>query len=262
MRLSLNTATVREQWSLVECVEGCARNGFSGIAPWRQDIEKIGLKKAKKAIADAGLSVTGLCRGGLFAEPDWREHNQRAIEEAHTLGARCLVMLTGGMLAKERSLVGARERSEAALAELLPLARAAQVTLAIEPLHPMYAADRSFINTLEQANDLCDRLGEGMSVAVDAYHVWWDPNLEREIARAGARIVAFHICDWLYETKHMLTDRGMIGDGVIDLRRMHDLVRRAGFNGLSEVEIFSERWWREDPDKVLSLIAARSSWAV
>ncbi len=261
MKLSLNTATLREQWSLVECVEGCARHGFTGIAPWRQDIEKIGLKRAKQVIADAGLLVTGLCRGGLFAESSWRDHNRRAIDEAHSLDARCLVMLTGGMLPEERSLVSARERAEAALADLLPLARAAQVTLAIEPLHPMYAADRSFINTLEQANNLCDRLGEGMGVAVDAYHVWWDPNLEREIARAGPRIVAFHICDWLYQTEHMLMDRGMIGDGVIDLRRMHELVRRAGFDGLCEVEIFSERWWREDPDGVLSLIAARSSWA-
>ncbi len=143
------------------------------------------------------------------------------------------------------------------LAALLPHARQAQVPLALEPLHPMYAADRACVSTLAQANDLCDALGDGIGVAVNAYHVWWDPDLAREIARAGRRIVAYHVNDWLVPTGHLLLDRGMMGDGVIDLPAMRAMVERAGYRGHCEVEILSERWWQRDPDEVLRICIER-----
>ncbi len=134
--------------------------------------------------------------------------------------------------------------------------------LAIEPLHPMYAADRACVNTMEHANDLCDELGPGLGIAVDVYHVWWDPHLEREIERAGgaspSRLLAYHICDWLVPTTDLLTDRGMMGDGVIDLRLLRSWMEAAGFRGCHEVEIFSaNNWWKRDPDEVLATCKAR-----
>jgi len=142
----------------------------------------------------------------------------------------------------------------------LPYARAASVPLAIEPLHPMYAADRACINTLAQANDLCDALGEGVGVAVDVYHLWWDPALEREIARAGRkrRILAYHICDWLVPTRDLLLDRGMMGDGVVDLPRVRSWVEAAGYDGFLEVEIFSrDHWWQRPGEEVLATCIER-----
>jgi sugar phosphate isomerase/epimerase len=203
-------------------------------------------------MASHGLAVTGLCRGGFFTAPDWRDDNRRAIEEAHTLGAQCLVLVVGGLPAGSKDIAGARARVCECLATMLPEARAARVPLAIEPLHPMQAADRACINTLEQALDLCDELGDGIGVAVDVYHVWWDPKLEAQIRRAGKRVLAYHICDWLVPTRDLLNDRGMMGDGVIDLPRIRRWVEATGYAGFQEVEIFSEReWWRRDPDEVL-----------
>jgi sugar phosphate isomerase/epimerase len=145
------------------------------------------------------------------------------------------------------------------IATILPEARKAGVPLAIEPLHPMQAAERACINTLEQALEICEALGEGIGVAVDVYHVWWDPKLESQISRAGkARILAYHICDWLVPTRHLLNDRGMMGDGVIDLPRIRGWVESAGYSGFQEVEIFSELdWWQRDPDEVLRTCKAR-----
>jgi sugar phosphate isomerase/epimerase len=252
-RLSLNTATVRKQWDLAQIIDGCARHGIRGISPWRDKVADMGLQRAAQAIKAHGLSVTGLCRGGFFTAKDWLDDNRRAIEEAHALGAQCLVLVVGGLPEGSKDLRGARDRVQESVALILPEARQAGVPLAIEPLHPMQAAERACINTLEQALDVCDALGDGIGVAVDAYHVWWDPKLEQQIARAGKkRILAYHICDWLVPTRDLLNDRGMMGDGVIDLPRIRGWVEGAGYAGFHEVEIFSELdWWQRDPEEVL-----------
>jgi len=188
------------------------------------------------------------------------DDNRRAIDEAAALGARCLILVCGGLMPLSRDLAAARALVQEGLAALLPHARAAGVPLAIEPLHPMYAAERCCINTLAQANDLCDELGHGIGVAIDVYHLWWDPDLAHEIARAGkaGRILAFHLSDWLVPTTDLLLDRGMMGDGVIDLRGIRGWVEAAGFDGLSEVEIFSERnWWKRPIGEVLDTCLER-----
>ena len=251
--LSLNTATVKQQWSLAQAIEGCARHGIRGIAPWRDKLAEMGLKKAAAAIKANDLTVTGLCRGGFFTARDWLDDNRRAIEEAHALEADCLVLVVGGLPQGSRDLGHARERVQECISKILPEARKANVPLAIEPLHPMQAPDRACVNTLEQALDLCDALGDGIGVAVDVYHVWWDPKLEQQIRRAGKkRILGYHICDWLVPTRDLLNDRGMMGDGVIDLPRIRGLVEGAGYAGFHEVEIFSALdWWRRDADEVL-----------
>ncbi len=251
--LSLNTATVKRQWNLAQAIEGCARHGIRGISPWRDQVAEMGLKQAARAIKAEGLAVTGLCRGGFFTSPDFLRDNLRAIEEAQVLGARCLVLVVGGLLPGSRDLILSREKIKEGIAAVLPEARKAGVPLAIEPLHPMQAADRACVNTLEQALDVCDVLGEGIGVAVDVYHVWWDPKLEAQIRRAGKkRILAYHICDWRVPTRDLLNDRAMMGDGVIDLKLIRSWVEAAGYSGFNEVEIFSELdWWKRDPDEVL-----------
>ena len=252
MDLSLNTATVRKQWNLGQIIEGCARHGIRGISPWRDQVAAMGLKKAASSIKQNGLAVTGLCRGGFFTAKDWPDDNRRAIEEAHELGAQCLVLVVGGLLPSSKNLLKSREAVRDGIAAILPEARKAGVPLAIEPLHPMQAAERACINTLEQALDLCDELGEGLGVACDVYHVWWDPKLEAQIRRAGKRILAHHICDWLVPTRDLLNDRGMMGDGVIDLPLIRSWIQATGYAGFQEVEIFSELdWWTRDPDEVL-----------
>ena len=253
MELSLNTATVRKQWNLAQMIDGCARHGIGGIAPWRDQVAQMGLAKAKQSIKEKNLVVTGLCRGGFFTAKDWRDDNRRAIEEAHELGAQCLVLVVGGLPAGSKDLIGARNQVRDGIAAILPEARAAGVPLAIEPLHPMQAAERACINTLEQALNLCDILGDGLGVAVDVYHVWWDPKLQSQIERAGKqRLLAYHICDWLSPTRDLVSDRGMMGDGVINLPLIRRWIEKAGYAGFQEVEIFSELdWWQRDPDEVL-----------
>lgn len=262
--MSLNTATVREQWTLRQCIEGCVRHGIAGIAPWRDKLAACGVAEAAGLIADHGLTVTGLCRGGLFPATDAAgrqaalDENRRAVDEAAAIGARCLVLVAGGLPPGSKDIAGARSQVRDGIAALLAHARAAGVPLAIEPLHPMYAADRACINTMAQANALCDELGDGLGIAVDVYHVWWDPDLAREIARAGGRILAFHVCDWLVPTTDLLLDRGMMGDGVIDIPAIRTMVEATGFRGLAEVEIFSaENWWRRDADEVMRTIVER-----
>ena len=262
--LSLNTATVREKWNLRQMIEGCARHGIKGISPWRDKLAECGAKEAARMIRDNGLAVTGLCRGGMFPAPDRKgrqaaiEDNLRAIDDAATIGARCLILVVGGLPPESKDLEGAREMVRDGIGAILDHARSAGVPLAIEPMHPMYCADRGCVNTLAQANDLCDELagarGGGLGVAVDAYHVWWDPALAGGIVRAaeGDRLLAYHICDWLVPTVDLLTDRGMMGDGVIDLRKIRSWMEQADYRGFHEVEIFSARnWWRRDPDEVL-----------
>jgi len=264
-KASLNTATVRKQWNLAQCIEGCARHGFAGIAPWRDVLAEMGVNDAARQIRDAGLRVSGLCRGGMFPAGDAAgraaalDDNRRAVDEAVAIGAECLVLVVGGLPEGSRNLADARAQVCDGIAATLDYARQASMPLAIEPLHPMYAADRACVNTLSQALDLCDALGPGLGVAVDVYHVWWDPDLAVQIARAGAgRLLAFHLCDWLVPTRDLLLDRGMMGDGVIDLPLIRHHVEAAGFGGLYEVEIFSAgNWWTRDPDEVLNIIKER-----
>ncbi|WP_338563641.1 sugar phosphate isomerase/epimerase family protein [Erwinia sp. E_sp_B04_7] len=186
--------------------------------------------------------------------------NFRAVDEALELGAACLVLVVGGLPAGSKDLNGTRQQVRDGLSALLEYSRPLGMPLAIEPLHPMYAADRACVNTLKQANDLCDELGdEGLGIAVDLYHTWWDADFHREIARAGLkRLLAFHICDWLNPTQDMLEDRGMMGDGVIDIRGFRQAVEAQGYTGFHEVEIFSRlNWWTKDPDQVLLTCKAR-----
>jgi len=272
--LSLNTATVRAQWALPDIVSGCARHGIRGISPWRDQVAKTGLKESATRIRDAGLTVTGYCRGGMFPAVDREgrravsDDNKRAVDEALAVGAQCLVLVVGGLpkgrdgRMQSKDITGAREMVRDGIGELLEYARPSGMPLAIEPLHPMYAAERACVNTLEHANDLCDELGPGVGIAVDAYHVWWDPHLAREIARAGgatpSRLLAYHICDWLVPTTDMLTDRGMMGDGIIDLPRLRSMMEANGYRGMHEVEIFSSNnWWKRDADEVLAICKAR-----
>jgi sugar phosphate isomerase/epimerase len=262
-RLSLNTATVN-QWSLKECIEGCVRHGVPALDPWRDKLHELGVDTAAKMIADNGLRVSALCRGGMFTGPDEDsrqtalDDNRLAVDEAVAIGAQCVVLVVGGLPEGSKDMSGARSQVRDGIGKLLEHARACKMPLAIEPLHPMFAADRACINTLAQANDLCDELGGGLGVAVDAYHVWWDPDLEKEIKRAKGRILGFHVCDWLVPTKDLLLDRGMMGDGVIDLPAMRQMVEDAGYDGLIEVEIFSaENWWKRDGDEVMKTVIDR-----
>jgi len=263
--LSINLATVREQWDMRQAVDACVGHGITAIAPWRDQVEKIGLTEATRIVRDNGLRVTDLCRGGMFPAPDAAgrqrqiDDNKRAVDEAAALAADALVLVVGGLPEGSRDIAGARAMVRDGIAALLPHARASKVPLAIEPLHPMYAADRACVNTLEQALDLCDELGEGVGVAIDTYHVWWDPKLFEQIARAGQgrRILAHHICDWLVPTRHMLLDRGMMGDGVIDFRPIRRAIEAAGYSGPQAVEILSETWWKQPGEHVLKTCIAR-----
>jgi sugar phosphate isomerase/epimerase len=263
--LSINSMTVKP-WSLEQLIEGCARAGISAISPWRDIVQACGIDRAAKLISAHGMTVTGLCRGGMFPAADDAgrraalDDNRRAVDEAAAIGAQCLILVVGGLPKGSRDIGDARRQVRDALAALLPHARQANMPLAIEPLHPMFAADRACVNTLAHANDLCDELGEGVGVAIDTYHVWWDPDLFTQIARAGAsgRILAHHICDWLVPTRHMLLDRGMMGDGVIEFRPIRRAIEAAGYQGPQAVEILSElNWWTRPGDEVLRTAVER-----
>ncbi len=264
--LSINLATTRGCWGFAEAVDGCLRHGITAIAPWRDQVAAIGLIEAARIVRTGGLKVTGLCRGGMFPAETVAgrqaaiDDNRRAVDEAAALGADCLVLVVGGLPGSSRDIAAARGMVEEGLAALLPHARAAGIPLAIEPLHPMYAADRACVNTLDQALDLCDRLGEGVGVAIDVYHVWWDPGLAGAIARAGGMgcILAHHVCDWLVPTRDLLLDRGMMGDGVIDLDGIRAMIEAAGYDGPQEVEIFSrDDWWQRPGDEILATCLER-----
>jgi len=267
--LSINTATLGEKRNLRREIDALRRHDIRGIAPWRDEVAEIGAKAAARMIRDSGLVVTGLVRGGFFPAEDRKgrqaaiDDNLRAIDDAATLEARCLVIVAGGLPKESKDLLGAREMVRDGLGEILDHARSSGVPLAIEPLHPMYCADRACVNTMEQALDLCDELagvsGEGMGIAVDVYHVWWDPELRSQIERAGdERLLAFHICDWLVPTTDLLLDRGMMGDGVIDLPLIRSWMEAVGYRGMQEVEIFSKNnWWKREPDEVLATCRLR-----
>ncbi|MET3899330.1 sugar phosphate isomerase/epimerase [Devosia sp. UYZn731] len=265
-QISLNLATTREVWGFRDAVDGCLRAGITAISPWRDQVAAIGLDEAARIVAANNLRVTGLCRGGMFpaetAEGRQKQidDNLRAIDEAAALNADCLVLVVGGLPGSSRDIVGARQMVTDGISAMLPHAQSSGVKIAIEPLHPMYAADRACVNTIDQALDICELLGPNVGVAIDVYHVWWDPYLAAAIARAGRlnRIFAHHICDWLVPTTDMLLDRGMMGDGVIDLKAIRAMIEAAGYAGPQEVEIFSkDNWWKRPGDEVLAVIKER-----
>lgn len=259
-RLCLHTITTRS-WDVETAVSRYAQAGLGGITIWREALEGRSPAKIGQLARQAGLQLTSLCRGGFFAALTQAgrqaaiDDNRRALEQAAELGAPLLVLVPGA--APGQPLDKSRGQIAEGIAALLPEAQACGVRLGIEPLHPMYAADRSAINTLRQANDLCAALDSSwVGVVVDVYHLWWDAELPNEIARCGKSgwLAAFHLSDWLLETHDLLNDRGLMGEGCIPLRKIRLQVEAAGFGGLHEVEIFSERWWAQDPGKFLQAI--------
>ncbi len=277
--LSLNTATVRRQADLLKIIEACARHEIRAISPWRDQVAAVGLNNAVRAVRDTGLELSGYCRGGMFpADPsrkgEVRDDNRRAIDEAKALGAPCLVLVVGGLpqfsrpgSAPGKDIEAARVQVEDGIAEIFDYARSVQMPLAIEPLHPAYAADRACVNTIGQALDICDRLDPGgggaLGLALDTYHIWWDPSLASGIKRAGrSRLLAFHVCDWLVPTRDLLNDRGMMGDGVIDIPHIRAMVEAEGFAGYCEVEVFSDDWWSRPLDETITACIERHKSAV
>jgi len=271
---SLNTATVRKQAPLDRIIEAAIARSISMIDPWRDQVQAIGLDKVARQLRDAGVRLSGYCRGGFFTAPDVSglaaalDDNRRAIDEAKALGSPCLVLvvgsLPGALAGRPQSIDIALARSQVrdGIAASLDYARSVGMPLAIEPLHPMQAADRACVNTLEQALDLCDELDPGrtgaLGVALDAYHVWWDPKLAAQIERAGAdRLLAYHICDWLLPMRDLVNDRGMPGDGVIELKKLRGLVEGSGYQGAVEIEIFSDAWWSRPMEEVLDVCISR-----
>ncbi|MCB1085887.1 MAG: sugar phosphate isomerase/epimerase [Verrucomicrobiae bacterium] len=259
-RLCIHTATTKP-WPIETAMEKYAAASVSGITVWRDALENRNPSRVGKQLRNCGLEVVSLCRGGFFpalteaGQQQAIDDNRRAIEQAAALGAPLIVLVCGAVLGQ--SLDTSRQQIIDGIAAILPDAEAAGIRLAIEPLHPMYADDRSAINTMAQAHAACDQLNHPLvGIAVDVYHVWWDDDLPAQIALAGEkdRLFAFHICDWLTPTRHLLTDRGLMGEGCIDLRGIRAMVEATGFSGFNEVEIFSTRWWESDQDDYLAEI--------
>jgi sugar phosphate isomerase/epimerase len=261
-RLCVHTITTKPL-SLEECLVEFPKRGVSGITIWRQALEGRDLGVVARQTRDAGLEVVSLCRGGFFpaATAAGRQtaidDNLKAIEQAHAVGAPLIVLVCGAV--PGQSLVESRKQIAEGIAAVLPAAEEAGVKLAIEPLHPMYADDRSAVNTMRQAHEICDALGspKAVGIAVDVYHVWWDPELKSQIALAGqtGRLHAFHICDWRTPTTDLLNDRGLMGEGCINIREISDWVGATGFTGHREVEIFSNRLWSGDQRAFLDKIS-------
>jgi sugar phosphate isomerase/epimerase len=257
-RLCVHTMTTKP-WTLREAIEHYTREGVPGITVWRQHLEPYGPEEAGKMLRESVLKVVSLCRGGFFpatsgaAREAARDDNRRAIDEAAAIGAPLIVLVPGAALGVP--LPEARQHILDGIASVLPHAQAAGIKLAIEALHPMYADNRSAVNTLEQANNLCVAIGSDfVGVTVDVYHLWWDPNLESEIARAGRKIFSFHVCDWRTPTRDLLNDRGMMGEGCIPIRKIRSWVERQGYKGFIEVEIFSDELWGMDQPRLLRRI--------
>jgi sugar phosphate isomerase/epimerase len=259
-RLSLNMWTTR-RWSLPEAVDGCLRAGIPGIGLWREKVAETGLESAARLVAGSGLTVTSLCRGGFFT--DATTDNRRAVDEAAALGAQALVLVTGGLPSGRTDLPAARRTVTTGIAELAPYAAERGVRLAIEPLHPMFCADRSVVSTLGQALDIADEVTaetgrDNVGVCLDTYHVWWDPQVLAQIDRAGPRIYAFQVCDFLMPiTADPLLGRGHVGDGVAGIPALARAVAATGYRGLVEVEIFNADVWATPGDQTLVTMAER-----
>lgn len=265
-RFSINQMTVK-QLTLPELTEACARLGIPAVGLWREPVAAYGLEAAAKLVRDAGLTVTSLCRGGFLTAIDPAERaralddNRAAIDEAATLGTDTLVLVSGGLPAGSRDLAAARERIADALAALAPYAGERGVRLAIEPLHPMFAADRCVVSTLDQAMELAERFpADQVGVVVDTYHIWWDDRAPAAVERAGAagRIHSFQLADWTTPLPAgVLNGRGQLGDGAVDLRLWRERVEAAGRTGAIEVELFNDGLWARDGVEVLEETAAR-----
>ena len=259
-RLCIHTITTKP-WNIEEAAGYYSSNGVKGITVWRDALTGRNINKTGEMLRNHGLEIVSLCRGGFFPSKERSKRdlaiadNRKAIEEAYELGTNIIVLVCGAD--PSLSLEDSRKQIHEGIASVLPDAEAAGIRLAIEPLHPMYADTRSAINTLTQANDLAEILNSpNAGVAVDVYHVWWDPNLEKEIKRAGKNgsIFAFHVCDWKSPTVDLLNDRGLMGEGCIPLRKIRSLVETAGFSGFIEVEIFSNIYWKHDQSVFLQNI--------
>jgi len=267
-RLSLNTATTK-RLTLTEALEAAQRAGLKHVGLWRDRVAEVGLPAAARLVAGSGLNVSSLCRGGFLTAVDPAdrkaalEDNRRAIEEAATLGTRELIMVVGGLGEGDKDLVAARQRVADRIEDLVPHAEQHDVRLVLEPLHPMYAADRAVLSTLEQALDLAaPYAARTVGVVVDTFHVWWDPKVAEQVDRAGreGRLASYQICDFnLPIAADALLSRGMMGDGVVDFSLLTRLVDATGYQGPIEVEIFNADIWASDPDDVLTTMKQR--WA-
>lgn len=259
-RLCLHTVTTRP-WTIEECIENFAGAGIHGITIWRNAIENKNLRSVKALIEEHEMHVVSLCRGGFFPSVNAAKRqssiddNLFAIEQAAEIGAPLIVLVCGSD--KDQSLQKSRDQITEGILKIMPMAEKAGVKLAIEPLHPMYAADRSAINTLKQANEIANNINSAwVGIAVDVYHVWWDPELKNQIEYCAANnhLFAFHVCDWKVPTLDFLNDRGLMGEGCIDIRSIRSWVEDVGFKGYNEVEVFSNIHWKEDQNEYIEKI--------
>jgi sugar phosphate isomerase/epimerase len=263
-RLSLNQKTT-ERWPLRATIEGAAAAGLRSIGLWREPVAAAGLRAAAAWVEDAGLRVSSLCRGGFFTtgDPAGRAaaaaDNRAAIDEAAVLRAGTLVLVPGGLPPGDKDIAGARSRVVDAVAELVPYALERGVTLAIEPMHPIYAADRGVVSTLALALDIAEQFpGDTVGVVLDTFHLWWEPGVLAQIRRAGQRIFGYQLADWITPLPaDPLLARGMVGDGHVDFAELTSAVAAAGYRGDVEVEIFNADVWDAPPDQVLATMARR-----
>jgi len=260
-RLSLNQITT-STWSVAEAVEGCVRHGISSIALWRHKIQETGLAESARLVKDSGLHVSSVCRGGMFPAPTESdrkkniEDNFRAVDEAAALNADSLVMVVGGSAGI--GIDEARKMVADGIAALVPYAREHGVRIGLEPLHPMYAAERSVLNTIGQALQLASLYSpDEVGIILDTFHIWWDPQVVELIAESAGRIYGFHVSDWLVPLPDVLLGRGLMGDGVIDNRKLRHLVEKAGYTGPIEVEILNRALWDSDPNDVMKQVMER-----
>ncbi len=259
-KLCVHTLTTKP-WGIEDCVKNYSKAGIHGITIWRNVLENKNLAQVKLLLDDHGMKVVSLCRGGFFPSVESIkreasiEDNRQAIEQAAAIGAPLIVLVCGAD--GHQSLEKSREQIADGIMRLLPVAQSAGIKLAIEPLHPMYAGDRSAINTMKQANDMAEMINSDfVGVAVDVYHLWWDDALPAEIKRCASNdhLFAFHVCDWNVPTTDFLNDRGLMGDGCINIPEIRGWVEDAGFKGFNEVEIFSDKYWATDQKDYLEKI--------
>jgi sugar phosphate isomerase/epimerase len=259
-KLSIHTITTKP-WGIEDCVKNYSDAGIHGITIWRNVLENKNLKEVKTLLDDHGMKVVSLCRGGFFPSIDAEKRqaaildNLFAIDQAAAIGAPLIVLVCGAD--GRQPLQKSREQIAEGIGLILPAAQKAGIKLAIEPLHPMYAGDRSALNTIKQANDLVAQINsEWVGVAVDVYHVWWDDTLQSEIKRCASqnKLFAFHVCDWNVPTVDFLNDRGLMGDGCIDIPEIRSWIEGEGFKGFNEVEIFSNKFWAMDQNEYLERI--------
>jgi sugar phosphate isomerase/epimerase len=263
-RLSLNQRTTAS-WSLPEAIQGCVDAGLGAIGIWREQLAEVGFDEGCRLVADAGLRVSSLCRGGFFTASDPAEaqaaeaSNRQAIDEAAGLSAATLVLVAGGLPTGDRDLQAARDRATFAIERLVPYAHERGVTLGIEPMNPIYAADRGVISTLGQSLDIAERFDAAdVGVVVDTFHLWWEPGVADQLQRAGQRIVSYQICDWITPLPaDTLLARGMMGDGHIDFPTFTKSVAAAGYGGDVEVEIFNADLWAAPPVSVVDTMVER-----